>query len=53
LKERIINGALADVFQHKPLAQPIAVLQAMAQAQADELPLDNPLSPSIPPIASQ
>lgn len=40
LKERIINGALADVFQNKPLAQPVAVLQALAQT--DELPLDLP-----------
>ncbi len=48
LKERIINGALADVFQNKVLAQPVAVLQAIAQA--DELPLDLPPPPS--PTAS-
>ena len=42
LKERIINGALADVFQSKPLAQPIAVLQALAHSE--ELPLDLPSS---------
>lgn len=41
MKERIINGALADVFKSKPLAQPVAELMPSL--------LDEPANADLPP----